>query len=707
MQNNQSLQLLNADADKINDSLYINELLGFSKEERAEKATKKARKKARKKEQDDTIGKLNLEDARKNIKKILKDDKKSPWTEEIINNTLNESTFIKEIFNNTDLIISLKKAIIENDKKKIASIVSANALKTSFLNKDITTLLGKKSGNSKSTKATQGKINRELGVEASFKNKNLNFLLEEDDDGDDDNKTDIFHEFIDKYLKADIEDFYTLLKDVLTIKNDDVIITYVKMCDTILKDKLTATKKSKEEKLRYIRKICLNDRDTIEDDPFIAHIKDLDNFIKIKEENIIYYYLTILSDDNKIYSLLPYIFIKNLNKDKKDSVLSYENVKVYNRRVTLVEKAFNDNIKEGFEIYKKVMKDVQDIKDKEKEDNEDASLANFSEEQEMELYKWLSLIAHSRIQQKFYCVVENNIRNFKDQMKLEMQNDPKKKEKKETSIIKKAAVGYLTISYGVPLAMAAMGPLGWVAGPAVLAIFGSGTSMLVNNITGDNLSKLAKKTSPEASIIGQQIYKKVRSEGMYENNFNRKGQLITEAASGDDVLKKIRNVLKTKNLLHFKFELNKNFSKFDSLFLSNMGAIINEYFGLETSKKEKDDQNVEGSEKSEFNAANKLIRVCAAQAKDFTKNADGKFTINLDDSCDKAKFAKLINEIPVESRVPFFFKFIEFATAPEATDATWRSVFSKLNLRSNSSIMNVCDITGSPDKADSSEEESS
>ena len=423
-------------------------------------------------------------------------------------------------------------------------------------------------------------------------------------------------------------------------------------------------------------------------------IKGLSEYVSIKEENIIYYYLTILTSKTKdeILSLLPYVFIKDLNKQKKDSVLSYKEVKNYNSRVKKISEIFNKNVKKGFKIYKNVIKDIEDIKDKQDDENETENLSNLDNEK---LYEYLSLIAHSRIQQKFYGVVENNIRNFKDQMKLEMQNDPKKKEEGEIGFIKKAAVGYLTLSYGVPLAMAAMGPLGWIAGPAVLAAFGGGTSMLMKNMTGSNLSKLVKGMSPEAKLIGPQIYKKVRSGSMYESSFNRKGKLITEAVSGDDVLKKIRNVLKTKNLLHFKFELNKNFSKFDSLFLSNMGAIISEYFGLESSKKEKDDQNVEGSEKSEFNAANKLIRVCAAQAKGFDKNENGKFTIDLKDSCDKAKFAKLINEIPVETRVPFFFKFIEFATAPEAIDATWSSVFNKLKLRSNSSIMNVCDLKGS------------
>lgn len=694
MQNNQSLQLLNADADKINDSLYINELLGFSKEEK--------RQKERKKNLDKTAGKLNIPEARKAIKKVLTTEKKSPWTSDIIDNTLNESTFIKEIFNNTDLIVSLKKAIIEDDKKKIASIVSANALKTSFLNKDITTLLGKKSGNSKSSKATQGKINRELGVEASFKNKNLNFLLEQDeesqDEEDKDKSKDTFHDFITFYMQSD-----NFAKALERFDNDPIVEKYASKLYPLY-EKMKDIKKS-DNKIAYIRKICLNDKETIQNDNFIRTVKEIKS--SIAEENIIYIYLLMLTaeNDDVFLDFCAYLFIKDLNKEKKESVLSYENVKDYNRKVSDVEKVFNKNVKKGFKVYKKVMKDVQDIKDKEKEDNEDASLANFSEEQTSELYKWLSLITHSRIQQKFYGVVENNIRNFKDQMKLEMQNDPKKKEEAETSIIKKAAVGYLTISYGVPLAMAAMGPLGWVAGPAVLAIFGSGTSMLVNNISGTNLSKLVKSMSPEASIIGQQIYKKVRSEGMYENNFNRKGHLITEAASGDDVLKKIRNVLKTKNLLHFKFELNKNFSKFDSLFLSNMGAIINEYFGLETSKKEKDDQNVEGSEKAEFNAANKLIRVCAAQAKDFVKNEEGKFVIDGTKDCDKAKFAKLINEIPVESRVPLFFKFIEVATSPEASDFTWKTVFAKLKLRDNSSVMNVVQTSGF-DKSGDNEQDS-
>jgi hypothetical protein len=695
MQNNQSLQLLNADSKEINDALYINEAIPF---------TKAAKKEKRKKAIDSKVGKIEIPKARKAIKELLTIKKKSPWTPEIIDNTLNESTFIKEVLNNTELIGNLKRAILKNDKKEIANIISANALQTSFLNKDITTLLGKKSGNSKSSKATQGKINRELEVEASFKNQNLNFLLE-DDGSDDEEKVDPFHNFIDEYLNKEIFYFYNKLKKYVADSE------YLKI-STALFDKIKQiASKNDSEKLGYMRKICLNDRDTIDKDPFITYIKELSEvYTKIEEENIIYYYLAILSSNEDInssktfFALLPYIFIKSLNKDKQDSVLSYKNVKAYDKRVKEIDKLFSVNVKAGYKAYKKIIKDIEEIKNKQDDETETETLSKLDN---AKLYEYLALITHSRIQQKFYGVVENNIRNFKDQMKLEMQNDPKKKEEAEMGIIKKAAVGYLTISYGVPLAMAAMGPLGWVAGPAVLAIFGGGTSMLMKNMTGSNLSKLVKGMSPEAKLIGPQIYKKVRSETMYENSFNRKGQLITEAVSGDDVLKKIRNVLKTKNLLHFKFELNKNFSKFDSLFLSNMGAIINEYFGLETSKKEKDDQNVEGSEKSEFNAANKLIRVCAAQAQDFVKNDDGKFEIDGKKECDKAKFAKLINEIPVESRVPLFFKYIEVATSPEATDFTWKFVFAKLKLRDNSSVMNVVKTSGfDKDKEEESQEES-
>jgi hypothetical protein len=695
MQNNQSLQLLNADSKEINDALYINEAIPF---------TKAAKKEKRKKAIDSKVGKIEIPKARKAIKELLTIKKKSPWTPEIIDNTLNESTFIKEVLNNTELIGNLKRAILKNDKKEIANIISANALQTSFLNKDITTLLGKKSGNSKSSKATQGKINRELEVEASFKNQNLNFLLE-DDGSDDEEKVDPFHNFIDEYLNKEIFYFYNKLKKYVSDSE------YLNI-STDLFDKIKQiASKNDSEKLGYMRKICLNDRDTIDKDPFITYIKELsEKYTKIEEENIIYYYLAILSSNEDInssktfFALLPYIFIKSLNKDKQDSVLSYKNVKAYDKRVKEIDKLFSVNVKAGYKAYKKIIKDIEEIKNKQDDETETGTLSKLDN---AKLYEYLALITHSRIQQKFYGVVENNIRNFKDQMKLEMQNDPKKKEEAEMGIIKKAAVGYLTISYGVPLAMAAMGPLGWVAGPAVLAIFGGGTSMLMKNMTGSNLSKLVKGMSPEAKLIGPQIYKKVRSETMYENSFNRKGQLITEAVSGDDVLKKIRNVLKTKNLLHFKFELNKNFSKFDSLFLSNMGAIINEYFGLETSKKEKDDQNVEGSEKSEFNAANKLIRVCAAQAQDFVKNDDGKFEIDGKKECDKAKFAKLINEIPVESRVPLFFKYIEVATSPEATDFTWKFVFAKLKLRDNSSVMNVVKTSGfDKDKEEESQEES-